>query len=80
MGQTEEFLTTTEAAKTLGVSRQTMRSWILKGYFPGTVQGLGQTSSYRIPLSELLAFAERRKAEMSERASGVKLDLNLDIL
>lgn len=55
-------MSVSEAAKRLGVDSRTVRRWINKGYFPNAYsKGLGPTSPYVIPISDIKAFEKRRR-------------------
>jgi len=56
-----ENLSTTEVADRLDVHRNTVISWIRKGYFPNARKvGLGKNSPYVIPESDVTEFEEMR--------------------
>ena len=56
-----ENLSTTEVADRLEVHRNTVISWIRKGYFPNARKvGLGKNSPYVIPESDVTEFEEMR--------------------
>jgi excisionase family DNA binding protein len=56
-----EFVTAAEAAERLGVTKDTLVHWLLRGYLTGTLQS--QRAGWRIPVSEVDPVAR-------ERASG----------
>jgi excisionase family DNA binding protein len=58
----DEYMTVTEAAARLLVNDKTVRRWIERGYFPGTIRLSPQRKSeYRIPLKAIEQFEETRK-------------------
>lgn len=48
-----------EAADRLGVTRETVRRWVLQGLFPGAYKKPGQTGPYIIPEDELDSLPKR---------------------
>jgi excisionase family DNA binding protein len=58
------LLTANEVAAILGVKPRTIQYWVKRGYFPGAYKvGLGATSPYRIPQSDVEAFIEKRERQ-----------------
>lgn len=55
----EEFLTTTEVARQLGVARQTVDRWIRDGRLRARRIQVGERAIYRIRRSEFVAFVRR---------------------
>jgi excisionase family DNA binding protein len=55
----KDALTTSEAAKVLGVKLRSVRSWIEKGQLPATAPGKGQRRF--VKLSDLKAFVKVRQ-------------------
>jgi excisionase family DNA binding protein len=53
------WLTTTEAAALMRVSRQTISRWIREGQLPAKRIGVGQRSIYRVSQRDLAEFARR---------------------
>ena len=53
------WLTTTEAAALMGVSRQTVSRWIREGRLPAKRMRVGQRSIYRVSEHDLAEFARR---------------------
>jgi excisionase family DNA binding protein len=59
----EEKLTVTEVARRLEVTPRTIRNWIQAGEFPNARQKRPVPGSpYQIPVSDVIAFEERRDA------------------
>jgi len=58
------YLSTSEAAKRLGVSSKTLLRWIKDGRFPGALQinPYAKNSAFLVPQSALEAFELRRQA------------------
>ena len=63
---TYHFLTTTQAAKELGVSTRTLQLWIQQGEFPHAFKltpGNKRNSPLRIPRSDINAFLRRQRTK-----------------
>lgn len=57
-----ETLSTREAAERLGVTQQSIARWIKQGAFPNVfrLNPDAKRPTYRIPISDIEAFEERR--------------------
>jgi len=60
MSENEEMLSTSQVARMCGVTSETVRHWIRQGRFPGSWRGLGVTSPYHIPRSEVETFIAQK--------------------
>lgn len=56
---TQRWLTTTQAAELIGVTRQTIARWIREGRLHARRIQVGERAIYRIEPTELAAFARR---------------------
>jgi excisionase family DNA binding protein len=58
-----DYLTTGQVARLYGVARKTVREWVKKGRFPGTVRLPGTVSrwEYRIPATAVVARMEDKE-------------------
>jgi len=60
----EEFLTSSEAAKLLGVTGETINRWLQAGHFPNAWRiNPHSRSRWRIPKSDIDAFIELRRSQ-----------------
>lgn len=60
----ETLLTSTQAAKRLGVSRITVYEWIKAGLFPHAFQlSELKQSPYRIPEQDVIAIEQKRREQ-----------------
>lgn len=60
MPQSEEFVSTGEAAGTLGVSTRQIARWANDGTLPPVFQGHGTTGAFVFRASDVAELAERR--------------------
>jgi len=53
----KDYMTTKQVAQLKKVSQKTVRDWIHKGYFPGTIEvtGIQAKKVFRIPASAVVA-------------------------
>jgi excisionase family DNA binding protein len=71
-----KLYSTREAAQRLGVTARTIQQWINDGKLPGAykLDPTGQTSPYRIPEADIVAFEqqrlERRPAAANDNGNG----------
>lgn len=61
-----EHLKTTEVAKRLGLSEDTIRRLCSDGYFPNAWRLGGKSTQWRIPETDVDAFIERKKRQAAE--------------
>jgi hypothetical protein len=65
---TDEFITSSEAARRLNVSPRTITRWVRQGLFSGAfpLNPHAEKSPYLIPVSAIEAFEEKRQKGMIE--------------
>ena len=71
------WITTDEAAKTLGVHPRTIRRFIDRGDLEGRLEEEGITKSWMVSIDSLHALRNRRKAERHDRRESVEKSVEM---
>jgi excisionase family DNA binding protein len=77
LSDNHEYLTIPQVAELCGVAPRTVNRWIKAGHFPGARKGMGRTSPYHIPRTDVEAFLAQQDADAAqvpEEAAGTAQD------
>ncbi len=81
IAESSGYTTTKQAAKSLGVSRRTVQSYVRRGELEAVVEGEGVEKTFYVSIDSLNALRERRRTsgEGSSRGTGVASSASAEI-